>query len=42
MRIPKKSHAMPVNEIQMLLSNAGFNEVEHAENKSEYRGKFII
>jgi len=37
----KKSHGMPVEEIQTLLSNAGLKEAEHTENKSEYRGKFI-
>lgn len=37
----KKSHGMPVNEIQTLLSNAGLKEAEHTETKTEYRGKFI-
>lgn len=36
----KKSHGMPVEEIQTLLSNAGLKEAEHKENKSEYMGKF--
>lgn len=36
----KKSHGMPVGEIQALLSEAGLKEAEHTENKSEYTGKF--
>ncbi len=36
----KKSHGMPVEEIQTLFSNAGLEELECNENKSEYKGKF--
>lgn len=36
----KKSHGMPIEEIQTLLSNAGLKETEHKKNKSEYTGKF--
>lgn len=36
----KKSHGMPIEEIQTLLSNAGLKGTEHKENKSEYTGKF--
>jgi ubiquinone/menaquinone biosynthesis C-methylase UbiE len=37
----KKSHGIAVNEIQTLFSDAGLGEVEHVENKSEYKGKFL-
>ena len=36
----KKSHGMPVEEIGALLSDAGLNEIEHKETKSEYMGKY--
>jgi ubiquinone/menaquinone biosynthesis C-methylase UbiE len=36
----KKSHGMPVEEIQTLLSNAGLKENEHNQIKSEYWGTF--
>jgi len=36
----KKSHGMPVEEIRALLSEAGLNEIEHKETKSEYMGKY--
>ena len=36
----KKSHGMPVEEIRALLSDAGLNEIEHKETKSEYMGKY--
>ena len=36
----KKSHGMPVEEIRALLSDAGLNELEHKETKSEYMGKY--
>ena len=36
----KKSHGMPVEEIRALLSDAGLNELEHKETKSEYIGKY--
>ena len=36
----KKSHGMPVEEIRTLLSDAGLNEIEHKETKSEYIGKY--
>jgi len=36
----KKSHGMPVEEIRALLSDAGLNEIEHKETKSEYVGKY--
>jgi len=36
----KKSHGMPVEEIRTLLSDAGLNEIEHKETKSEYMGKY--
>ncbi len=35
-----KSHGMPVEEIRALLSEAGLNEIEHEETKSEYIGKY--
>ena len=35
-----KSHGMPVEEIRALLSDAGLNEIEHKETKSEYMGKY--
>jgi len=35
-----KSHGMPVEEIQTLLSDAGLNGIEHKESKSEYTGKY--
>jgi len=35
-----KSHGMPVEEIRDLLSEAGLNEIEHEETKSEYMGKY--
>jgi len=37
----RKSHGMPVKEIQTLLSNAGLKETQHTENKYEYKGKFM-
>ena len=36
----KKSHGMLVEEIRILLSDAGLNEIEHKETKSEYMGKY--
>jgi ubiquinone/menaquinone biosynthesis C-methylase UbiE len=36
----KKSHGMLVEEIRTLLSDAGLNEIEHKETKSEYIGKY--
>jgi 2-polyprenyl-3-methyl-5-hydroxy-6-metoxy-1,4-benzoquinol methylase len=36
----KKSHGMPLEEIRALLSDAGLNEIEHKETKSEYTGKY--
>ena len=36
----KKSHGMPVGEIQTLFSNAGLKEIWHSESKSEYKGRF--
>ena len=36
----KKSHGMPVEEIRTLLSDAGLNEIEHKETKSEYIAKY--
>jgi ubiquinone/menaquinone biosynthesis C-methylase UbiE len=36
----KKSHGMPVEEIRVLLSDAGLNEVQHKETKSEYMGRY--
>ena len=36
----KKSHGMPVEEIRALFSDAGLNEIEHKETKSEYMGKY--
>jgi len=36
----KKSHGMPVDGIQTLLSNVGLKEIEHFESKSEYKGRF--
>jgi len=36
----KKSHGMPVEEIRALLSDAGLNEMEHKETKSEYMGRY--
>ena len=36
----EKSHGMPVEEIQTLLSDAGLNGIEHKESKSEYTGKY--
>ena len=36
----KKSHGMPVEEIRALLSDAGLNQIEHKETKSEYMGKY--
>ena len=38
----KKSHGMPVGEIQTLFSNAGLKEIEHLESKSEYKGRFQV
>jgi len=38
----KKSHGMPVGEIQNLFSNAGLKEIEHLETKSEYKGRFQV
>ena len=37
-REPVKAHGMPVEEIQTLLPDAGFKEIEHKETKSEYMG----
>jgi ubiquinone/menaquinone biosynthesis C-methylase UbiE len=36
----KKSHGMPINEIQTLLSNAGLKEIGHKIDKTEYSSKF--
>ena len=36
----KKAHGMPPEEIRALLSDAGLNEIEHKETKSEYTGKY--
>ena len=36
----EKSHGMPIEEIQVLLSNAGLKEIEHKATKSEYMGKY--
>jgi cyclopropane fatty-acyl-phospholipid synthase-like methyltransferase len=36
----KKSHGMLVEEIRTLMSDAGLNEIEHKETKSEYIGKY--
>jgi ubiquinone/menaquinone biosynthesis C-methylase UbiE len=36
----KKSHGMPVMEIRTLFADAGFQEADCQESKSEYRGKF--
>ena len=36
----KESHGMPVDEIRALLSDAGLEEIEHKETKSEYTGKY--
>ena len=36
----KKSHCMPVEEIRLLLSDAGLNEIEYKETRSEYTGKY--
>jgi ubiquinone/menaquinone biosynthesis C-methylase UbiE len=38
----KKSHGMPVEEIQTLFSNAGLKEIGHSESKSEYKGRFQL
>jgi ubiquinone/menaquinone biosynthesis C-methylase UbiE len=38
----KKSHGIPVGEIQTLFSNAGLKEIEHLESKSEYKGRFQV
>jgi ubiquinone/menaquinone biosynthesis C-methylase UbiE len=38
----KKSHGMPVEEIQTLFSNAGMKEIGHSESKSEYKGRFQL
>ena len=35
-----KSHGMPVEEMQSLLSKAGLDEIEHKKTKSEYTGKY--
>ena len=35
-----KSHGMTVEEIRTMLSDAGLNEIEHKETKSEYVGKY--
>ena len=35
-----KSHGMPVEEIRTMLSDTGFNEIEHKETRSEYIGKY--
>ena len=36
----KKPHGMPPEETRALLSDAGLNEIEHKETKSEYTGKY--
>ena len=36
----KRSHGMPIEEIKVLLSEAGLKETEHKEAKSEYIGRF--
>lgn len=36
----KQSHGMPVNEIRALLADAGLQEIEYKETKSEYTGKY--
>ncbi|MFC1957616.1 hypothetical protein ACFLX0_02245 [Chloroflexota bacterium] len=36
----KKSHGMPVKEIEALLSDVGLKEIEHKATKSEYVGKY--
>jgi ubiquinone/menaquinone biosynthesis C-methylase UbiE len=36
----KKPHGMPSEEIRVLLSDAGLNEIEHKETKSEYMGTY--
>jgi ubiquinone/menaquinone biosynthesis C-methylase UbiE len=36
----KKAHGMLPEEIRALLSDAGLNEIEHKETKSEYTGKY--
>jgi ubiquinone/menaquinone biosynthesis C-methylase UbiE len=36
----KKSNGMPVEEIRVLLSDAGLNEAQHKETKSEYLGRY--
>lgn len=36
----KKSHGMPVGEIRTLFSEAGLNEIEFKETRSEYIGKY--
>jgi ubiquinone/menaquinone biosynthesis C-methylase UbiE len=38
----KKSHGMPVEEIQSLFSNAGLKEIGRSESKSEYKGRFQL
>ena len=36
----KKSHGIPVEEIQTLLSGVGLKEIEHRETNSEYIGRY--
>ena len=36
----KKSHGIPVEEIQALLSDAGLNEIENKATKSEHGDKY--
>ena len=36
----KKSHGMPAAEIRTLFSNAGLQEIEQVETKSEYTGRY--
>ena len=35
----KESHGMPVEEIQALFTEAGLQEIEYKNTKSEYTGK---
>jgi len=37
----KKSHGIAVEEIQTLLIKANLWEVEHEENNTEYKGRFL-
>lgn len=36
----KASHGMPVEEIRTLMSNAGLEEADHKQIKTEYRGRY--